>query len=406
MNYEGIKEALKRNKVTHDTKISVAFSGGPDSVFLVDSLYNLGYRPLLIYINYHDSEYVDKERDIVMKTINKYKLPLIEDNTYIEPNENFEDSARKYRYKLFLNINKEHDIKYLLTGHQLDDVIETYIMQKERKNIVEYYGIKENTILNNGLNVIRPILSYRKKDIIDYLNENNIPYFDDPTNRNYSHRRNFLRQEIINQDVSKLVERIEGENKYINYMNKKIKKLILIDDCFYTTRFNFFAKYEKLRAIYLYLKEHLGYSEKLNSEVNIIYERLKSNKSFIETFSDKSVIYDGEKMSVIPKDILSFYDYEISAFGQYSFPLFDIEIKPNNFNIKSFPIHITCPKKGDVISTNIKQNDAINFIKKMKVPSYLRPFYPVIKDSENKIIYIPYYNDILEEKLPIKLKLH
>ena len=50
-------------------------------------------------------------------------------------------------------------------AHQKDDLIETYLMQKERKLGVSYYGLRQSNTIK-GVKVFRPLLSYTKKDLI------------------------------------------------------------------------------------------------------------------------------------------------------------------------------------------------------------------------------------------------
>ena len=81
MIFKKLNDTLLRNNVTTDTLISVAFSGGPDSVFLAYGLVKLGYKPILIYINYHDSVYVDKEEQIVNNFASLHNLVIIKKDT-------------------------------------------------------------------------------------------------------------------------------------------------------------------------------------------------------------------------------------------------------------------------------------------------------------------------------------
>ena len=90
--------------------------------------------------------------------------------------------------------------------------------------------------------------------------------------------------------------------------------------------------------------------------------RLKSNKSFeenlknnISLFQDKNNFFFGTTTDKRN------YSYIIEKEGYYKFKEFDIEIKLGNFNIKDFPIFIETPKQKDIIETNIKQNNVINF---------------------------------------------
>ena len=116
----------------------LAFSGGPDSVYLLEALKSYlgdGLSDIirLCYINYHDSSAVKEEEAIVNEYVDKYHLKLYRFDTKFKKG-NFEDWARKYRYQKFKTIIRKEKMTALLTAHQKDDDIETYILQKERKN--------------------------------------------------------------------------------------------------------------------------------------------------------------------------------------------------------------------------------------------------------------------------------
>ena len=404
MIFKKLNDTLLRNNVTTDTLISVAFSGGPDSVFLAYGLVKLGYKPILIYINYHDSVYVDKEEQIVNNFASLHNLIIIKKDTVINSEMNFENEARRFRYDIFRKINNQYGIKYLLTAHQFDDLIETYIMQKRRNNLVDYYGLKEISNLNS-LKVFRPALNYTKKEMKEYLIENMIPFFDDPTNNNLNRERNLLRTKLNYKDFLSIKEQIDKENVELARIERLIKNNVL-DNSF---KISFYKKLEdnvKRRVLYALLKGKIGYQQNLSSYINIIFERLKSNKSFKEKIKNYYVIFDGDEVKIIDKKKLVKYKKKIEKEGIYIFPFFDIKIELNKFNIKEFPITIRNVLANDIIATNIVQNDANNFIKKMRVPLYLREYYPVICDKKGRIIYVPYYEDILKNKINIKLDLH
>mgnify|MGYP000778782842 FL=1 len=186
MKFSRLQKSLSNQNITAENEIPVAFSGGPDSIFLTEGLIKLGYKPLLIYINYHDSPTVYIEEKIVKQYSQINKLKLIEHEVNIPDNVNFEDEARKIRYKFFSDVIKNHPNKFILTAHHKNDDIETMILQINRNNIVDYYGLKEKNDIF-GVTVIRPILNYTKLEIIEYLTKNNISFYDDPTTVSYTH---------------------------------------------------------------------------------------------------------------------------------------------------------------------------------------------------------------------------
>lgn len=402
MKFSRLQKSLSNQNITAENEIPVAFSGGPDSIFLTEGLIKLGYKPLLIYINYHDSPTVYIEEKIVKQYSQINKLKLIEHEVNIPDNVNFEDEARKIRYKFFSDAIKIHPNKFILTAHHKNDDIETMILQINRNNIVDYYGLKEKNDIF-GVTVIRPVLNYTKLEIIEYLTKNNISFYDDPTNYEQERQRNILRANLKNIDYNHYKNLKISLNQKVKEEKNKIKNIAngkYISKKIYST----LNDNEKKRLLNFLLNYNLGYSN--SNLINICLMRLKSNKSFeenlknnISLFQDKNNFFFGTTTDKRN------YSYIIEKEGYYKFKEFDIEIKLGNFNIKDFPIFIETPKQKDIIETNIKQNNVIKFLKHHNVPNFLINIFPIIKNKDKKIIYVPFYEDIIENKIKINLKL-
>ena len=402
MKFSRLQKSLSNQNITAENEIPVAFSGGPDSIFLTEGLIKLGYKPLLIYINYHDSPTVYIEEKIVKQYSQINRLKLIEHEVNIPDNVNFEDEARKIRYKFFSDVIKIHPNKFILTAHHKNDDIETMILQINRNNIVDYYGLKEKNDIF-GITVIRPILNYTKLEIIEYLTKNNISFYDDPTNYEQERQRNILRANLKNIDYNHYKNLKISLNQKVKEEKNKIKNIAngkYISKKIYST----LSDNEKKRLLNFLLNYNLGYSN--SNLINICLMRLKSNKSFeenlknnISLFQDKNNFFFGTTTDKRN------YSYIIEKEGYYKFKEFDIEIKLGNFNIKDFPIFIETPKQKDIIETNIKQNNVIKFLKHHNVPNFLINIFPIIKNKDKKIIYVPFYEDIIENKIKINLKL-
>lgn len=402
MKFSRLQKSLSNQNITAENEIPVAFSGGPDSIFLTEGLIKLGYKPLLIYINYHDSPTVYIEEKIVKQYSQINKLKLIEHEVNIPDNVNFEDEARKIRYKFFSDVIKIHPNKFILTAHHKNDDIETMILQINRNNIVDYYGLKEKNDIF-GVTVIRPILNYTKLEIIEYLTKNNISFYDDPTNYEQERQRNILRANLKNIDYNHYKNLKISLNQKVKEEKNKIKNIAngkYISKKIYST----LSDNEKKRLLNFLLNYNLGYSN--SNLINICLMRLKSNKSFEENLKNNlSLFQDKNNFFFGTTTDKRNYSYIIEKEGYYKFKEFDIEIKLGIFNIKDFPIFIETPKQKDIIETNIKQNNVIKFLKHHNVPNFLINIFPIIKNKDKKIIYVPFYEDIIENKIKINLKL-
>lgn len=98
---------------------------------------------------------------------------------------------------------RHFEIKYLVTGHNLTDRIESSFMNMSRGAWINWFLSMKFVDTNNLLEsaeILRPILSFTKKQVEKFCTDFNIPYVIDQTNldKNTSLRNN-LRLEIFPQ---------------------------------------------------------------------------------------------------------------------------------------------------------------------------------------------------------------
>ena len=306
-NLEDLKLSLKKLNLKKDDLLIVAFSAGPDSTALVYMLKELGYTNVkLAYVNYHDSEFVPLEQKLVNETSKDSGYELFQNNVYLEDvsGQNFENWARVYRYNFFASLTKTLNAKGTLTAHHKDDLIETYLIQKSRSSLVTHYGLREISVINN-IYIYRPLLNYTKQDLIDYLNENKIPYYDDITNKNTSRLRNKIRTFKLNsEEISTLLEEISFKNENLYLISKQIDSLCQkekIDYKEYSTLSDEIKKrllWNKISQVMPFITE-----KKVQSLVNKCLEFLKNNKPGTIYLIDDYYLYQDSQYFFISKYI-------------------------------------------------------------------------------------------------------
>lgn len=109
-----------------------------------------------------------------------------------------QEGARQLRYQWFHELadelsNENGKTTYILTAHHADDQVETMIM-----NFFRGTGLKGLTGIpeKNG-RIIRPLLSFRKSELIDYATNQHISYIEDSSNLTSDYTRNLIRNEIL-----------------------------------------------------------------------------------------------------------------------------------------------------------------------------------------------------------------
>ena len=122
---------LDKNK-----KYLLACSFGPDSMALFDMLLKGGYSFEVAHVNYHFRKESDYEELSLRNYCKEYEINLhVYENKKIIRN-NIEATCREIRYDFFADIYHKYGFDGLLIAHNQDDLIETYLLHKKRKNLV------------------------------------------------------------------------------------------------------------------------------------------------------------------------------------------------------------------------------------------------------------------------------
>jgi tRNA(Ile)-lysidine synthase len=184
-------------------KVLAGVSGGPDSVLLALFLYKyrkiLNIKPLLIHVN-HNLRGLDSlgdesfTRELASKLGLDYILKNIYPQKYARDKKvSLETASRILRYRAFEEARKESGCRKIATAHHLDDLIETMLFR-----LFKGCGVSSLIAMTPSSRcIIRPLLFFEKKDILSYLEENNIEYRRDFSNLDLRIDRNFIRNKII-----------------------------------------------------------------------------------------------------------------------------------------------------------------------------------------------------------------
>lgn len=223
-----INDLKKNNLLVENSKILIAFSGGPDSVFLYYLLKFLQqeYKLTLglVYVNHNLRTDTDNDIIFVNEFSKKENIKLfitsVDVKKYSLDNKiSIETAARELRYSEIFKIMNQNKYDYIATGHNFDDNIETFVFRMLRGTSLR--GLK--SIPEKRDNIIRPILNFEKKEIINILKQNNLKYIIDYTNKENEYTRNFIRNEIF-----PLFERVNSNFKEkISYIIEDIKNIEL-----------------------------------------------------------------------------------------------------------------------------------------------------------------------------------
>lgn len=189
----------KYNMLDIGSKVLVALSGGADSVALLLGLlsikdkYSLQISAIHINHNLRGEESLRDEK-FVLELCKQLSVPLTIKSVDInqlskQTKESVELCARNVRYKLF----NEHAVDKIATAHTANDNAETVIYNLTRgtgvKGIAGIPPVRDN--------IIRPLITASRDDIITFLKTKNASFVTDSTNNQDVYVRNKIRHNII-----------------------------------------------------------------------------------------------------------------------------------------------------------------------------------------------------------------
>ncbi len=197
-------ETLKRQELTQKgDSIIVAVSGGPDSMALLH-LFSavspvLQCRIGVAHCNFTlrgeesngDETFV---RDACLSLGFDCHIRRFDTrNVAAAWKKSIEETARILRYEFFDELRHESRYNLIATGHHIGDNAETLLFNLFRGTAVS--GLKGIRMRHGS--VIRPLLPFSRKEIMDYLGEKEIAWRTDTTNLGIDYDRNFIRNKVI-----------------------------------------------------------------------------------------------------------------------------------------------------------------------------------------------------------------
>ena len=410
-----VYEFIRKLRIESEYVIA-AISGGPDSMYLLDTLMNTLNKKIVIAHVHHN---IRKESDEEAKKVEEYakKNNLIFEMMKIEeyPNDKFsEENARKLRYDFFDRVIKKYNADVLFTAHHGDDQIETILMRLTRGSSLKGYAGIERISCDRGYKIARPLIYITKEEIIKYLNSKKIWYAIDNSNIDLKYTRNRYRKKILpelkkeNKNVhikfNEFNEKMLLADKYIKKQAMKCYSEIVENKDINVLEFN---KQDKIIKLYI-LEEYLKriYKDNINlinnKHIEIMINKMSQNRNiFLDMPLNKKAIIEYNNFKIETSKYKEGYKYEFTDYIKIpngKVICVDNETKKtDNFVIHlnsddiKLPFMVRTRKNGDYMTVkNMLGTKKVNdiFIDS-KIPNSIRDSYPIVTDATGEIIWIP-----------------
>jgi tRNA(Ile)-lysidine synthase len=153
-----------------------------------------------------------------------------------------EAKARKYRYQGLIDIARNHQFNYLLTGHTLSDRGETFIY-----NLIRGAGMDGLSSLHwtrrltDQITLVRPLLNFTRSDTLSFCQQLQLSIWEDKYNDHKKFARNRLRLDLIpylkkefnpkiEQHLAQTAEILRSDVEFLTQEAEKLFNLAIDND--------------------------------------------------------------------------------------------------------------------------------------------------------------------------------
>jgi tRNA(Ile)-lysidine synthase len=204
MIYQRFKKFVEANRLfSPESRLLVAVSGGQDSVALVYLLMQLKkdwpeLDVVLAHFNHQLRKSAQADEKFVRKLGKNLGLKVMVGRGRVREYArrrrlNLEEAARLLRYQYLKKAAEKWGAEHILTAHTMTDQAETVLMKIFRGTGLEgLQGIR----MRAGI-LVRPLLCLSRREVENYIRENDLNFRTDETNLDLKILRNRIRLELI-----------------------------------------------------------------------------------------------------------------------------------------------------------------------------------------------------------------
>lgn len=247
--------------IQKNSTLIVGFSGGPDSVFLLTILAQIKQSHNLTIIAAHlDHQWREQSGkdalwckefcdNLNIACVIKNPSDL---NCDIKNNGSKEELGRKLRRAFFQELAQQYQANHIVLAHHQDDQLETFFMRLIRgSSLVGLCGMREQ----EGL-YLRPLLTLKKEAILQFLNNQNIPFLIDETNTDPKFLRNRIRHQLtpiiididsrFEKNLASCIKNLQGTNDFLDTLTQETMHKISYQNQSHTIHIQMFLQLHEI----------------------------------------------------------------------------------------------------------------------------------------------------------------
>lgn len=263
-------------------KFLAAVSGGVDSSVLCELCKQAGLKFSIAHCNFQlRGEESERDEKFVRSLGEKYGVEVFvkrfDTGKYANDNKiSIQEAARELRYDWFVQLKNENSFSFTLLAHHADDNIETMLM-----NFFRGTGLHGLTAMpdenRDDKFFLRPLLDVRRKEIVEFAEQNNLQWVEDSSNASSKYTRNFFRNELlpaikkvypqVEENLLDNIKRLKSANALYQISVEELKKKVCEQKAS-EVRIPILKliKYQQTSLIYEIIKDY-GFGEKQVDEV-------------------------------------------------------------------------------------------------------------------------------------------
>lgn len=363
-------------------RVHVAVSGGPDSMALLWGLYLLREKWGVTLCAAHFNHGLrgaesDGEEDFVRRFCALHEIPLEVGRAAVTLGEKgLEAAAREARYRFLESLPGK-----IATAHTADDNTETVLMHLVRGTGLRGLG----GIAPVRGQIIRPMLTVTRQQVMAFLQEYHIPFCEDSSNQSDDFLRNRLRHHVmplLREENPRLVTRVTDLALLLRQEDALLDKMAHTGENLTVSQLRTMEPALRKRYLCYFLKEH-GISEPEQTHIAAAEQVVLSEKPSASARLPGQVVLQRsyDVLEVVhpqnpPQDVV------LATPGEAELPEWGIRLRCTK---PVGPLTVRSRRAGDCIVTSGGTKSLKKLFIDKKIPAHRRSFVPVVADEKGVV---------------------